>query len=272
MIENSTFARPQSGLKEAGVVYEAIAEYGITRFLALYQEANPGNIGPIRSARPYFVDWAHSYDAGYAHVGGSPDALNKIKTDGVRDLDQFYNSGSYHRIDQREAPHNVYTGIQNLRDLMGSKTYNDSKFTAWPRKADTPAKTITAKDISIGISGPTYDVKYNYDPVSNSYLRIMGGALHTDAETGIQLAPKVVIGLAAPYSLMSDGYHSSYVTVGTGAAKIFQDGTVIEATWKRDGNETYKFLDKDNKEIKLNAGQTWITVVGDPAAVTYTAP
>src|SRR5262249_15833287 len=114
MIENSVQARPQSGLNQAGVVFEAIAEGGITRFLALYQDTTPDNVGPIRSARPYYEQWALGFDAGYAHVGGSPEALNDIKAWGVRDLDQFYNSGSYHRISSREAPHNVYTGITTL--------------------------------------------------------------------------------------------------------------------------------------------------------------
>jgi hypothetical protein len=272
MIENSTFARPQSGLNDAGIVYEAIAEYGITRFLTLFQEANPGNIGPVRSARPYFVDWAHSYDAGYAHVGGSPDALAKIKTDGVRDLDQFANSGAYHRISQREAPHNMYTSMQNLRDLAAAKGYTSSTFTGWTRKKDAPAKTVTANAIDIAISGPTYNVHYDYDAASNTYLRTMGGAPHNDADSGTRLAPKVVIGLITPYSLMADGYHSSYGTTGSGAVKIFQDGTVTEGTWKREGNETYKFTDANGKPIALDAGQTWVTAVGDPAAVTYSAP
>ena len=113
MIENTVFARPQSGLKEAGVVYEAIAEAGITRFLALYQEAKPGNIGPVRSARPYYVDWAHSFDAAYGHVGGSPDALAKIKSDGVKDLDQFFNSAYYHRIfhAEQKTEGKVFPGV-----------------------------------------------------------------------------------------------------------------------------------------------------------------
>jgi hypothetical protein len=272
MIENSTFARPQSGLKDAGVVYEAIAEYGITRFLALYQEANPGNIGPVRSARPYYVDWAHAYDAAYGHVGGSPDGLAKIKAEGIRDMDQFFNSGSYHRISQREAPHNVYTSMQNLRDLASSKGWTTSTFTPLARKKEAPVKAVTANSINIAISGPTYNVHYDYDAASNTYLRTMAGQPHTDADSGARLAPKVVIGLATQYSLMSDGYHSTYATTGSGAVKIFQDGIVTEGTWTREGNSNYSFKDANGKEITLNPGQTWITVVGNPADVTYSAP
>ena len=101
MVENSLAARPQSGLSQAGVVFEALAEGGVTRFMALYQDTTPTNVGPIRSARPYFIEWAMGFDAAYAHVGGSPVALSDIKAWNVQDLNQFYYGGYYHRISSR---------------------------------------------------------------------------------------------------------------------------------------------------------------------------
>lgn len=273
MIENSTNSRPQSGLQEAGVVYEAIAEYGITRFLALYQESSPANLGPVRSARPYYVDWARLYDAAYGHVGGSPDALAKIKAEGVRDMDQFFNSGTYRRVSQRVAPHNVYTTGEQLRALAASKGWNSSTFTGLARKKEAKATQPTATSIDFNISGPTYNVHYDYDAATNSYHRTMAGTPHKDADSGKLITPKVVVGLATQYSLMPDGYHSAYATTGAGTAKIFQDGTVTEATWKRDGaTAQYTFTDAKGKTIALNPGQTWFTVVGDPAAITHTGP
>jgi hypothetical protein len=120
MIENSIYARPQSGIQDAGVVFEAIAEAGITRFLTLYQDAKPQYIGPVRSLRPYYIDWAGSFDASIAHIGGSPDALKRIRNGG-KDLDQFFNSGSYWRQPTREAPHNVYTSFKLLDRLNRQK-------------------------------------------------------------------------------------------------------------------------------------------------------
>ena len=270
MIENTVFARPQSGLKEAGVVFEAIAEAGITRFLALFQDNQAPNIGPIRSARPYYVDWAHSFDAPLAHVGGSPDALSKIKSNGVKDLDQFFNSGAYHRVGSREAPHNVYTSIASLNNVEKSKGWTSSSFTGFERKKEAPAKVPTAKTIDLAISGPTYNAHYDYDAANNQYLRSEGGAPHKDAESGAQLAPKVVIALVAPYSLMSDGYHSQYQITGSGEMTVFQDGTVTKGTWARkDGPSQYTFTDAEGHALKLNPGQTWITVVGTAGAVTY---
>src|SRR5581483_6348891 len=90
MIENSLDARPQSGLDQAGIVFEALAEGGVTRFMALFQDTQPDYIGPVRSARPYYIQWLLGYDAAYAHVGGSPDALNDITAWHVKDLNQFY--------------------------------------------------------------------------------------------------------------------------------------------------------------------------------------
>lgn len=272
MIENTTFARPQSGLKEAGVVYEAIAEAGITRFLALYQEAKPANIGPVRSARPYYVDWAHSFDAAYGHVGGSPDALAKIKTDGIKDLDQFFNSSYYHRISSREAPHNMYTNMAELDAAKTAKGWTSSGFTSWPRKADAPAKAadITAKSVDVAISGPTYNTHYDYDPTTNSYNRSEGGEPHMDAESKLQLSPKVVIALVIPYSLEADGYHSNYALEGTGTMVVFQDGIATKGTWQRGaGNAQYQFTDEVGHPVKLDAGQTWLTAAASTGDINY---
>ncbi len=270
MIENSTNARPQSGLHQAGVVFEAIAEYGITRFLALYQEAKPGNLGPVRSVRPYYADWVKTYDAPIAHVGGSPDALAKIRLENIKDLDQFANAGAYRRIGQRFAPHNVYTTMAQLNETAAGKGWTTSKFTSFPRKKAAPAKVQTAKTIDIAISGPTYNVHYDYDVDNNRYLRVMAGEPHVDADSQERIAPKVVIGLVASYGLEPDGLHSAYQVTGTGKAFIFQDGIASEVTWTRAASgDQYVFADAAGKPFKLIPGQTWITVVGDPGAVTF---
>jgi hypothetical protein len=270
MIENSQQARPQSGLSQASVVFEAIAEGGITRFLALFQDQLPDNVGPIRSARPYFEQWALGFDAGYAHVGGSPEALQAIKDWGVRDLDQFYNSGSYHRIPSRDAPHNVYTSLAALNQLEVSKGYAASNFTGFGRKKEAPA-TVTARAINLAISGALYNVHYDYNAPTNSYNRSEGGGAHSDANTNTQLSPKVVVAMVMPYSLEADGYHSNYGTLGGGQVFIFQDGTVTTGQWSKPDNKTqFSFTDASGKPIKLNPGQTWLTAVRAAANVTYT--
>lgn len=269
MIENSLDARPQSGLSEAGVVFEAIAEGGITRFLTLFQDTAPADIGPIRSARPYYVRWALGFDAGYAHVGGSPEALADIRALGVKDLDQFANAGSYHRVSSRAAPHNVYTGMANLNQLETAKGYGASQYTGFVRKKSVPSKTPNPTKIDLNISGALYNVHYDYNAASNSYNRSEGGAAHVDANGNKQISPSVVVALVIPHSYA--GKYSVYPVVGSGAAFIFQDGTLTQGTWtKASDKDNLKFTDAAGKPLGLIPGQTWITAVGDAGRVTYT--
>lgn len=274
MIENTTFARPQSGLGQASVVFEAVAEGGVTRFLALFQDTQPPNIGPVRSARPYYIQWAMGFDAGYAHVGGSPDGLADIKAWGVKDLDEFHNAGAYRRISSREAPHNMYTTTAALNQLEASKGYNTSNFMGFPRKAEAPSKTPTARSISMTLSGPAYNNHYDYDAATNSYKRSEGGAPHIEANTNQQIAPKVVIAMVIPMgrgALDSSGaYYSNYATVGSGQVYVFQDGTVTTGQWSKSGNAAQiTFTGADGQPIKLNPGQTWLTAITTPTNITY---
>jgi hypothetical protein len=295
MVENSIDARPQSGLSQAGVVFEAVAEGGVTRFLAVFQDTQPVNVGPIRSARPYYVQWALGFDAAYAHVGGSPDALSDITAWGVKDMNQFYNGGSYHRVDDRAAPHNVYTGISTLAELATSKGYT-STYTGFPRKTEqryvtpTPANTTTttktktstvapdtrtpASSINMSLSGPTYDPHFDYNTTSNSYARSEAGEPHIDANSNTQISPKVVVAMVVQKNqgaLDSSGaYYSDYTVVGSGNVFIFQDGTVITGTWsKADIKSQIVFSDSAGKPLLLNPGQAWITAISADNKVTY---
>lgn len=262
MIENSPDARPQSGLKSAGVVYEAIAEGGITRFLALYQQAKPQLIGPVRSVRLYHVDWVAPFQASVVHVGGSKFALNEVRNGNYRDLDQFFNSPYFWRATDRYAPHNVYTNFQKLDALNVKKGYSTSVFTSWPRTDGSPAKAPNATQIDVKISGPLYNSHYQYDAASNTYARSEGGAPHKDREAG-QITPSIVIVLDTHMSkVFEDGWRENIVTTGSGKARIFQNGTVKEATWtKADRGSQIGFTDQSGKQIELVRGQTWITAV-----------
>lgn len=272
MIENSPDARPQSGLKDAGIVYEAVAEGGITRFIALYQESRPGLIGPVRSVRPYYVEWASAYDPATVHIGGSKRALDMIRSGsyGV-DMDQFFNAGAFWRAADRAAPHNVYTNFDKLDALRESKGKTTSTFTGFQRQDDLkklPARTASA--ITIGVSSGNFLVQYNYDEASNSYPRSHNGVAHDDREGG-RISPKVVVAIKVPMSLgFEDGYREQITTTGNGQAYVFQNGTVTEGTWSRaDAKAPLKLLASDGSEIKLNRGQTWITALANDRTVSW---
>lgn len=271
MIENSTFARPQSGLGQASVVFEAIAEGGITRFEAFFQDTAPTNVGPIRSVRPYYEQWALGFNASLAHVGGSPEALTDMKTWNVRDLDEFANGSSYHRISTRQAPHNMYTSIADLNQLEAAKGYSTSTYTGFVRKSSsTPLKSPTAGSINLTLSGPLYNVHYDYNSSTNSYERSEGGAAQTDANTNTVISPKVVIAMVMQYSLEADGYHSDYNVIGSGPVYIFQDGGVQMGTWAKTAPASQiTFKTSSGQTIPLDPGQTWLTAIQDNG-VSYT--
>jgi len=262
MIENSPDARPQSGLKNSGVVFEAIAEGGITRFLVLYQQEKPSLIGPVRSLRIYYIDWLAPFDASVAHVGGSAAALNEIRNGSYRDIDQFFNPSSYWRATDRYAPHNVYTSFAKLDALNKSKKYTTSTFTGLTRTDGKTVKKPNAKTIDVTISSYLYNSSYKYDAKTNSYARYEGGAKHLDRESG-QIKPKVVIVMKVSEStVFEDGYRQSIKTIGSGTAYIFQNGTVKKVTWKKASKtKQITFTDSKGKNVPLVRGQTWITAV-----------
>lgn len=271
MLENSPDARPQSGLKESGVVYEAIAEGGITRFLALYQQEKPSLVGPVRSLRMYYVDWLAPYDASVAHVGGSAASLREIRNGNYRDIDQFFNPNTYWRATDRWAPHNVYTNFSRIDSLNKQKGYTSSNPKVFARTDTDKAETPTATRINVTMSSALYNSSYAYNSKTNTYDRSQGGAPHTDREKG-RISPRVVIVMKSPMTLVhEDGWRQQYRTTGTGQATIFQDGTVTQATWhKASRSDQIRFTDDNNKEIKLARGQTWISIVpSDTGGVSW---
>lgn len=270
MIENSPDARPQSGLADAEVVFEAVAEGGITRFIALYQVSRPDLIGPVRSLRPYYLEWAAGFNASIAHVGGSPEALGMVRSGNYgTDLDQFFNAGTYWRATDRYAPHNVYTSFDRLDQLNQAKGHNASSFSFAPRADAKPAKQPDATAIDISVSSGLFSVSYAYNAEKNSYDRRQGDQPHSDREKG-QLSPKVVIALKTSVSLSGDGTHMSVSTAGSGTAYVFQNGTVAEGTWSKESARAQLFIkDSTGKEIPLNRGQTWVTTVGNERGIAW---
>jgi hypothetical protein len=273
MVENSELARPQSGIDQADVIFEAVAEGGITRFLLLFQDGQPDYLGPVRSVRPYYIAWAMGFDAAIAHAGGSPEALATMRNLNVKDLDQFYNGGYYTRISSRYAPHNLYTSMGQLRDIETNKGYGKGQYTPLLRRAETPSKTPTARSIDMVISSSTFNVHYDYDATTNSYKRSQDGAPHniTDKAGNLkQLQPKVVVALVMTQGIEADDLHTSYGVLGSGAGYIFQDGNVLAVTWKKASNtDQFTFTDAAGHPAALDAGQTWFTVVNNTNKVSF---
>lgn len=270
VIENSPDARPQSSLHEAGFVFESIAEGGITRYLAFYQENRPDPIGPVRSLRPYFIDWVLTFDASVAHVGGSATALDQARALGVKSLTQFAYAESYYRTTDRFAPHNVYTDFDRLDALNKRLGFTDSSFDSFPRKAENPVATSQAKTITSNISSFTYQSSFSWDKASNTYLHRMAGKPEKDRETGTRIAPKVVVVAEIPYTIGGDGRYD-YDLVGSGKVTVFQDGRAIVGTWEKEARDEQMTFTGDNGDpIRFNPGMVWMTAISPSQEVEYT--
>lgn len=301
-IENHTEARPQSGLSSADVVYEAVAEGGITRFLAIYFCKDASHIGPVRSARIYFIHLLEAYGNNplYAHVGGAntpgpADALGYIQDiewSSYNDMNQFsvpfpYFWRDYERLPDRDTEHTVYSSTSKLWQYAADKrelTETDSDgvrwdktFTPWKFADDAPvAERGTVAKIDFGFwdsFASDFGVVWSYDKASNSYKRSNGGAAHVDKNTGKALTAKNIIVMFAKESPANDGYeggHILYRTTGTGDALIFQNGQVIEGEWSRDDTtENLQFTDESGEEVSIVRGQVFVEILPIGNKVTY---
>lgn len=272
MIENSPDARPQSGLADAGVVFEAIAEGGITRFLAIYQEDQPANIGPIRSVRPYYVDWISQFGGALAHVGGSPDGIAKAKSVlGNKDLDQFrYGTKAFDRVSFRSAPHNVYSSMEKLYRIATEAGHTSSSFTSLARKLPAPSPTPNASTVTVNFSSGSFKVVWTWDAVNNKYSRANAGVAQADKHTGASIKADAIVVCKMVYTSSGGSGRQAVATTGSGEAWIFQDGVVTTGSWnKASGSSQFVLKDSSGAEVSLNPGRTWFEIIPTNQSVTY---
>ena len=233
MIDDLGPARPQSGLSEASVVWQAPAEGGIPRYMAIFQDTLPKAIGPVRSSRYYYIAWAAEWRAIYAHSGGSPQAKATLAAKGhgqyVFNGDEFRFSGTFHRITTKAAPHNLYTTGAKLRAMGKFLGAKDGTYKAvWQFAPDAPLESRPYGG-TITVGYPYNTIKYTYDRTTNTYLRsVTGQAKETDAIDGTRIAPKNVIVMRMAFGPLNDGHPGAprleATVVGHGTAWISTNG------------------------------------------------
>lgn len=301
MIENHENARPQSGLSFADTVYEAVAEGGITRLLSVYYCKDAGYVGPVRSARTYFLDFISEYGDSplYAHVGGAnqpgpADALSQIDDYGwgsYNDMNQFSIGfptfwRDYNRLGHAtDTEHTMYSTTQKLWDFAKTrkltnvdKTGNswDQNFVPYSFKDDAALADRPAAEklhFEFWSSMPLYFVDWTYDKASNLYKRAVGGKPHIDLDTNKQLTVKNVVTLFMRERNAFDGYennvHLLYGTKGTGKAVVYRDGKKVEGTWRKDKRTSRTLLfDLNGDPIKFDKGNIWFSILPTDAKVT----
>ncbi|MFH1536377.1 MAG: DUF3048 domain-containing protein [Patescibacteria group bacterium] len=277
MIENlaSGEVRPQHGLSRALVVYEVIVEGGITRFMALFAGEDASQIGPVRSARPTYLEFASEYDALYTHAGGSPEALGAIDGLGIKDLNALTGSRFFWRDTSKFAPHNLYTSSELIGFALRDMELEDEKvqFESWkfrdPKNLDD--RTEEEKNIKVIFSTPSYDVEWKYDRENNNYTRTNGGVLQVDPATNETLTAKNIVVQSVPEALSAgEKGRVNFNVTGSGKVYVFREGEIVEGTWeKKDRLTRTKFYDENNQEIELVRGNTWIEILPEDSSLEY---
>ncbi len=282
MVDDLSLARPQSGFNDASIVWHAPAEGGIPRYMLLFQERPPDIVGPVRSAREYYIAWAAEWNALYVHVGGSPQALATLRRDGqgelVFDADEFRWGGRYlWRATDRFPPHNVYSDGEHLRQLARRLGADDGPIEgAWRFAEDVP---LERRPLGGRIDVPYFanKITYRYDREGNRYVRsVTGASPQVDRADGRVVAPKNVVVLFMSFKPLNDGHpdkkrqEADYI--GTGKALIATNGRTVEATWRKDTTAgPTLLLAADGKPVTLTVGQTFVQVVDVGTKVTQSA-
>ncbi|PKM87460.1 hypothetical protein CVU83_02995 [Candidatus Falkowbacteria bacterium HGW-Falkowbacteria-2] len=257
VIDNDILARPQAGLSKASLVYEAPVEGGITRYLAVFPaDVDISEVGPVRSARPYFVSWAEEIGALYIHVGGSPEALDQIRAANLFDLNEFFNGSYFKRNASRPAPHHVMIGADSWRSYLDRRGLVETSAEPWLFKEEGDHATSSA-DINLQFS-LSYRPMWRYDAENNDYQRFFNGEESKDGEDDIR-AKNIIIQNVDSRVLDAAGRLRLDV-IGTGEAAICQDGVCSDGTWRKSGRNRTRFYYENGEEIKLNPGMTWIEV------------
>ncbi|MBP1995803.1 DUF3048 domain-containing protein [Paenibacillus eucommiae] len=272
MVENSPQARPQTGLDQADIVYEILAEGEITRFVAVYQSQDAKVIGPVRSIRPYFVEIGAGLDAVIVHAGWSQDAMNILVGRKLAHLDQVYGDDAFYWRDKdRKAPHNLYTSVEKMK--LGAETRKfreewkgpvlsfakDGKSTFQTSSAATSATKIEIPYIS------GYVVSYEYDVESGQYKRTMAGKPHLDKESEKQLTATNLLVLESKHQILDNAGRRNVDIFGPGKGIMLQQGKQIEVTWEQK-NGIIRAYDGAN-EVRLLPGTTWVQIVPINSAV-----
>jgi len=272
MIDEHVDARPQSGIDQAFLVIEAPVEAGIPRLLAFFsQDQSVQKIGPVRSARPYFIDWVNELNALYTHVGGSNEALDKIKNGTTFDLNQFWNDPQFWRSNDRSAPHNVYTSTNLLGAYVKKK--QDAGKISKPLYGFWKFKTVLSTDVlpekfTVSYVNPDYVFSWAYSVEKKTYVRLFEDTPMKTLEGGEIQAQNIAV-VITDVSVIDAVGRRAIRTTGEGKAFLFQDGKKMNVTWKKPASgERLRFYGSDGKEVEMNPGKTWIEVIGDESQLT----
>lgn len=264
-VENYPDARPQTGLTDADIVYEMEAEGTITRYLAIFHDHFPAEIGPARSARPYFVQTAEDWGAPFVHFGASPDAYRMLAHYPFHQIDGIYDSSEFTRDPSRVIPHNAYLHPNLLPKFHATVHGSHFKFGS-PNMTNSQPGT----ELYLGFNSFT-QVGYVYNSSHHNYVRDQQGRPDDDRVSGKQMTADNVI---VQYTVMSTIHNDpkERITInlaGPNKALYFIAGRAVPGTWKRNAAGVVQYYDSRGKLMGLKPGKTWIEVVDHTVAVSW---
>ncbi len=265
MINNMSKARPQSGLTHADMLYEVLAEGGITRIVAIFQsEQFQEPIGPIRSIRPYLIDIGDSYQGVLVHAGASTDGYAILQRQRKEHLDEISNAGPFFFRDKsRKAPHNLYSTLEKLREGADKKKYKTNvPVTTYPfaKEEDMPVGDDATK-ITVNFLLKNYKVSYDYDAASKLYTRSINGQPHIDLNTKTAITATNVVVLGADHRTLDDVGRLDVNLMKGGEAILYQRGKAISCRWSRSKTNDVIRLYKNGQELPLYPGKTIFNIV-----------
>ena len=265
MIDNIPDVPTQAGINDAKIVYEAMAEGGVTRYLAIFDASQEvSQVGPIRSARRYFLDWIQEYgDAMYMHVGGSPEALTFLKQSDIFDVNEFGWGTYFWRSEERTPPHNVLTSSSRWQTIL-EKTKDDHPIEKWEgwKFGDLTGSASRTESVLIPYFS-NYKILWKYDASTGKYERFVNERADVDSNKVQLFAHNIIIQSTATKVLDEVG-RRKIETVGSGEALVFRNGKIILGKWSKENMRSRtKFLGNDGKEILLAPGKTFVQILPD---------
>ena len=275
MIDNHEDAWPQAGLNEAYMVYEIIVEGGETRLMALFKGADLEKIGPVRSARHYFIDYAMENDAIYVHFGQSPQAQSDIKKFSINDINGISEDGTtFWRVKDKYAPHNAVTSIEKLLESAKSKNYRTTSTEESILNYVTDEINLEEGQVADTITIPHSDlqtVTYEYDEENKVYVRYARGEEQTDWDTDESITTKNIIITFCDNYTLSDSENKGrqgLKNIGTFDGYYITNGKAIKIQCiKNARDEKTIYQDMSGNPIQVNDGNTFVNICPTDADV-----
>lgn len=280
MLGNSQTATPQSGISKAGVIYEAPVEGKMTRLMAVFEDYDSiEKIGSVRSCRDYYISFASEFNAIYAHFGQAVYALQYLDQGVIDNLNGIAMEGTaFHRISERQAPHNAYTNFQELQAGIAAKGYSQEYREDYQGHYQFVADggEFVPQGMAAGVvrlnNYPDNQPWFEYDQETKEYKRFQFGEAQTDENTGEQLTcDNIILQYCGYQPYDANGYLNIDTTSG-GQGKYITRGQAMDITWQKDSQwGITHYYDSNGQEITLNTGKTWVEIVLNDSidAVTY---